>query len=299
MTLTAELAIDLRGVTAREGRRVVLDDVSLALAPGRACAVVGPSESGTSVLLRVVAGLHRPDAGQVWVGGWDVLRRPDQARRLIGYVPSEPGLAERLTPSEQLALVAAQRGLSHADRQIAVESMLELVDLAAASRVFGGDLSRGQRRRLALALALVHDPPIILLDEPFDGLDDVGRGEVISVLIELHSMEKTLLIACQSAAEVGDVCDLIAPFEQGRLTSLASTEPTTLGWLDVVGGVDSTLRLLREHPRVSDIHFEGSFVTFQGPTAPEERSQFVAWLLSNGVQISGFGTTATPAGGDR
>ncbi len=177
--------------------------------------------------------------------------------------------------------------------------MLELVDLAADARSYVGALARGQKRRLALALALVHDPPIILLDEPLDGIDDVGRGELISVLVELRAMEKTLLIASQSTADVGDVCDVVATFDGGRLEPLARHEPIAFGWIDVVGEVESALRLLREHPGIDDIRHDGGFVTFQGQTSPEERSRLIEWLVGNGVHVAGFGTTMSPAGGAR
>lgn len=299
MSAVAEVAIDLRGVTVRQGGRVLLDAVDLRLEAGQTCAIVGSNGSGKSALLRVVAALCRPSAGRVWVGGWDALTRPDRVRRLIGYVPDEVGLAERLTPLEHLAMVAAQHGLGRADRRAAAESMLELVDLAGHGQSYVGTLSRGQRRRLALALALVHDPPIILLDEPVAGVDEAGRGELLSVLVELRSMEKTLLIASQSQADVSDVCDVAAPLVDGRLQPLARHQTTAFTWIEVVGDPESAVRALRERPGVDDVRQDGSFVTFQGPISAEERSRVAEWLVTREVHLSGFGATGIPAGGER
>jgi ABC-2 type transport system ATP-binding protein len=148
-----------------------------------------------------------------------------------------------------------------------------------------------------MALALVHDPPIILLEEPFDGVDEVGRGEIASVLVELRSMAKTLLIASQSSADVADICDVVAPIERGRLTQLTRSDPSSFVWIEVVSDVDAALRFLREQPRVADIRHDGSFITFEGVTTAEERSGFIASLVRGGIQLSGFGTTVTPAGG--
>jgi ABC-2 type transport system ATP-binding protein len=290
-------AIELRGVTVRDGHELLLDALDLSLESGQSFAFVGPNSRERSAPLRVVAGLCRPSAGQVRVGGWNAFERPARIRRLIGFVPEEPGLAERLTPIEHLYLVAAQRGLSRTDGRAASESMLELVDLTNFTNSAVSTLSRGQQRRLAMALALVHDPPIILLDEPFEGVDETGRGEIASVLLELHSMAKTLLIATQSPSDVTDVCDVVAPIEQGRLSRLSRSEPTALVWIEVISDVEAALRFLREQPRVADIRHDGSFITFEGVTSAEERAGFVEALLRGGIHLSGFGTTVTPAGG--
>lgn len=294
----AAAAIEVRGLTVRQGPRVVLDAVDLSVRKGQACAVVGSNGSGKSALLRVVAALCRPSAGRVRVGGWDVIEHPERVRRTVGYVSDEAGLAERLTPLEHLGMVAAQHGLGRADRRAAAESMLELVDLTAQARTYVGALSRGQRRRLALALALVHDPPIILLDEPLSGVDEIGRGELLSVLLELRSMEKTLLIASQSQSDVSDVCDSVAPILGGRLQTVAEHHAAVLMWLEVLGDPDLAVRLLHERPGVEDVRRDGSFLTLQGPDSPEARSRLAEWLVAHDVHLSGFGTTGLPAGGD-
>jgi ABC-2 type transport system ATP-binding protein len=290
-------AVELRGVTVYDGRAILLDSLDLSLASGQSFAVVGPHSRERSALLRVVAGLRRPTAGQVRVAGWNIFKRPDQVRRAIGFVPDEPGLADRLTPHEHLALVASLRGLSAADGRSAAEAMLELVDLTQFANLAVATLSRGQQRRLAMALALVHDPPIILLDEPFDGVDETGRAEIASVLLELRAMAKTLLIATQSPNDVADVCDIVAPIEAGRLTRLSRSDPTSLVWIEVVSDVGAALRFLREQPGVADIRSDGSFVTFSGVSTAEERSGFLEALVRGGIHVSGFGTTAAPAGG--
>ncbi len=299
MSVAADIAIDLRGVTVRQGGRTRLDGIDLRLEAGHACAVVGSNGSGKTALLRVVAALCRPTTGSVRVGGWDALQRPDRVRQLIGYVPDEGGLAERLTPLEHLGMVAAQHGLGRADRRAAAESMLELVDLADYDHAYVSTLSRGQRRRLALAVALVHDPPIILLDEPVAGVDETGRGELLAVLLELRSMEKTLLIASQSQVDVAEVCDVVAPLANGRLQPLAEQSATTYTWIEVIGDPNAAIRILRERPGVEDVRQDGNFVTFQGPSTGEERSEVTEWLIARQVHLAGFGATGSPAGGDR
>jgi ABC-2 type transport system ATP-binding protein len=292
-------AIELREATVRFGSHVLLDRVDLEVASGRAVAVVGTNGSGKSALLRLVAGLNRPSSGRVRVSGHDVLVASHRTRRLIGYVPDRPGLAERLTPREHLELVAAQHNFSRADRQAAADSMLELVDLVEHARHPIATLSRGQRRRLALALALVHDPAIVLLDEPFDGIDDVGRDELVAVLLELRAMAKTILIASESRAEVAEVCDATATLVHGRLEHANESAAVAYTWIEVVDDPERALRALLQQPGVDDIRHEGNFITVRGPTSSVERAVFAEWLLQNGVHLSGFGATSTPAGGHR
>lgn len=291
------LAIELRGVTLQHRRQTVLDAVDLSVEAGQSCGVVGPNGSGKSVLLRIVAGLCRPSRGEVRVGGVNAVEQPGRVRRMIGYAADELGLAERMSPREHLEMVAAQRGLDRADRQAATESMLELVDLAGARDRPVAALSRGQRRRLSLALALVHDPAVVLLDEPMSGVDEVGRGELTSVILELRSMGKTLLIASQAPSEIAEVCDAIAPLESGRLQQLGQTDTPALTWLEIVGDPVTALRTLREHPGVDDVRQDGAFITFRGPSQADERSGVAEWLIANGVHLAGFGATSTPAGG--
>ena len=290
-------AIALRGVTVHEHGHTVLDAIDLAVETSQVCAIVGPNGSGKSTLLRVAAALCRPSAGSVQVSGWDVFRQPEQVRRNIGYVAGETGLADRLTPQEHLELAGSQRGLSRADRRVAAESMLELVDLTRQARTYVGELSPGQRRRLAVSLALVHDPPVILLDEPFTQIDEQGRGELTSVLLELRAMEKTLLIASQTQADVSEVSDVVAHLAGGTLRPVAKEETTTLTWIEVLADPELALRALRESPKVAEIHQDGNFLTFSGISTPEDRSQVAQWLLSRGVRLAGFGATVAPVGG--
>jgi ABC-type multidrug transport system ATPase subunit len=294
-----EPAVELRDVTIRTSGRVLLDRVSLNVPDGRALGILGTNGSGKSALLRTIAGLTRPSAGQVHVGGHDVVESPHLTRPLIGYVSDEPGLAERLTPGEHLDLVAAQHSLSRADRRAAAESMLELVDLAGYARRMVDSLSRGQRRRLALALALVHDPAIILLDQPLDGIDEIGREEFISVLMELRSMEKTLLIASESRADVADVCDATTLLVDGRVDAPVESAAVIYTWIEIVGDPDLAIRALLQRPGIDDVRQDGSFITVRGPTSGEERAIFAEWLLGNGVHLAGFGATNAPAGGSR
>jgi hypothetical protein len=108
-----------------------------------------------------------------------------------------------------------------------------------------------------------------------------------------------MLLASQASADVAEVCDVIAPLVGGRLEPLTAHQAMSLTWIEILGEVGPALQVLRERPGVGDLRHNGSFVTFQGPTSPEERSEFAEWLVASGVRLSGFGLTTSPAGGDR
>src|SRR5581483_7804138 len=145
--------------------------------------------------------------------------------------------------------------------------------------------------------ALVHDPSIILLDEPLSLIDETGRGELISILQELRAMGKTLVIASPAPAEVAEVCDTLTALVDGRLESPNEVENVVLTWIEIVSELGPALRTLRELPDVDDVREENGFVTFRGPTTPGERAQVLDLLVGNGVRLAGFGATTAVAGG--
>jgi ABC-2 type transport system ATP-binding protein len=210
------LALDAVGVTRRFGQVTALEDVTLQLPVGLAYGLAGPNGSGKSTLLRVLALLERPDRGRVRVLGLDPLADPGGVRRLIGYVGRPTGTPS-LTVVEEVDAAARLRGVGAAERRETVLAMLQLVDLHDRRHRLVGQLSLGDLRRLALARALVHDPALLLLDGPLDGLDASARAELRAVLGELPLMGKTLVVTGATVAELGGLCDEVGLLDRGRL----------------------------------------------------------------------------------
>jgi ABC-type multidrug transport system ATPase subunit len=203
--------IRIKNVTKRFGRATAVDDVSLELAPGESVALWGSNGAGKTTLIRCVLGLL-PFKGAITVGGFDVRREGKRARRLIGYVPQELGFNDDLRVGEALCFFARLKGLERP----AVDQVLEHVGLCGQSRKRMSDLSGGMKQRLALAIALLGDPPVLVLDEVTASLDACGREELVSLLSGLSRSGKSMLFASHRVEEVTTLASRVVMLEKGR-----------------------------------------------------------------------------------
>jgi len=209
--------IQIEGLVKTYGPVRALDGLSLTVASGVVYGFLGPNGAGKTTTMRILAGLARPDRGRVSVLDRQVGAAGVDVRPLIGVLPEEPALYPWMTPMEYLRdFIAPLYGMGpQAARQRAAE-LLKQVDLQAAARRRIHGFSRGMRQRLALAAALVHRPPVLLLDEPVSALDPAGRKEVLE-LIEALRGETTILLSTHILADVERVCDVVGIIHQGRL----------------------------------------------------------------------------------
>jgi ABC-2 type transport system ATP-binding protein len=220
------LALAVDGLTKRYGSVVALDDVSFALPPGTLYGLSGPNGGGKSTLLRVLATLERATSGSFRVFGHDPLAEPRAVRRLIGYAGPPVGTPE-LTVAEEMAAVARLGGLGRMERDESIAAMLQIVDLHHRRHRRVGELSRGDRKRLAVARALVHDPALLLLDGPFEGLDDRARAELRAVLAELADLGKTLVVAVDTLADLAGLAHEVGILTGGVLRPGTMLEAST------------------------------------------------------------------------
>ncbi|MGA2256275.1 MAG: heme ABC exporter ATP-binding protein CcmA [Thermoguttaceae bacterium] len=213
------IAIEVRRMTKRFGRRLVLDDIDLHVAAGESIVLTGSNGAGKTTLLRTMAALLRPTSGEVlWFGEKTSSRHEN--RRLIGMVAHENRLYPHLTLRENL--VFAARMCDVARPQNRAESLLETVGLLAHGDRTPPVLSKGMRQRLSLARALIHDPPILLLDEPFEGLDADAEHWLISLLQELRRQSRTLCFVLHDEAKTWRLADRVLCLRQGQLLQVAA-----------------------------------------------------------------------------
>ncbi|CAN5715142.1 ABC transporter ATP-binding protein [soil metagenome] len=210
-------AVRTERLTKRYGRSLAVSGVELEIEQGEIFGLVGPNGAGKTTTLKMLATLLPPSAGDAEIGGHSIRREPDAVRNVIGYMPDTFGVYDDMRVWEYLDFFGRCYGLNAARRRQMIGDLLELVDLADKRNAYVQDLSRGMQQRLCLAHALVHDPQILLLDEPASGLDPRARVELRELLRELRSLGKTILISSHILPELEELCTSVAIIDHGRL----------------------------------------------------------------------------------
>ena len=221
------VAVRTVGLTKRFGELFAVRDLSIEVPTGSVYGLIGPNGAGKSTTLSILASVLTPTSGSARVAGCDPVTNPRGVRRRVGYMPDVLGVYDNLSVQEYLEFFAAAYSLPRAGWKGLVDGLLELVGLEVKRTAMVESLSRGMKQRLALARALVHDPEVLLLDEPASGLDPRARVELRVLLAELQSMGKTIVISSHILSEMEEMCSHIAIMEAGRL--LAVGAPKEIG----------------------------------------------------------------------
>lgn len=224
--------ITLQNITKQYGLLPVLRGVELQVGQGEFVALVGPNGAGKTTLLRIVATLLKPTAGQVQVGGWPLPSHAERVRRHLGLVSHQPLLYGDLTAAENLHLTAQLYALPNPEQT--VQDALQLVGLGRRAQDFVRTFSRGMWQRLSIARATLHNPDVLLLDEPYTGLDPAGSALLDELLHQQHVLGRTILMITHDLIHGLDVCDRIAILHRGRIAhELASTAVSAADLLEL------------------------------------------------------------------
>jgi ABC-2 type transport system ATP-binding protein len=237
------------------GSMQVLRDLSMDVPAGEIFGFIGPNGAGKTTTIRMMATLLEPDDGRVLVNGIDVVEAPAEVRRVLGFMPDAFGVYDRVTVLEYLEFFAAAHGIGLGGRRRTVEAVMELTELGPLRDRLVATMSKGMRQRLGIARMLLHDPKVLILDEPANGLDPRARIEMRDLIEELRNLGKTILLSSHILTELSDMCTSVAILERGRL--LAS------------GAVDAIGRTLRPERavklRLLDAPAEVEAILARGP----------------------------------
>jgi heme ABC exporter ATP-binding subunit CcmA len=214
-TAPAAVDVEVTGLTRAFGAKLVLRGVSLSVARGHCLTLLGPNGAGKTTLLRVLATLNRPDAGRVCVAGYDVARDAAAVRRVVGYVGHQPHVYEELTAAENLVFFARMYGLRDASAR--AEKLLDRVGLRARAADRARTLSRGQLQRLALARGILHEPRVLLLDEPDTGLDEAAFALLRELVAERKAQGRTTVLTTHHLERGLALGDDVAVLARGRI----------------------------------------------------------------------------------
>lgn len=267
--------IAAQNLTHAFGAHPVLRDVSLAVGPGEVFGFVGPNGAGKTTTIRALATLLTPDEGEVEICGQDAISSPQEARRFVGFVPDNAGVYERLSVREYVEFFAAASGIgSTLERKRAVGTALELTGMTGLADRMCSELSKGIRQRLALARALVHDPQVLLLDEPASGLDPRARIELFELIRQLKELGKTILLSSHILTELATVVTHLGIIERGRMVAsgparqvadmLGQDRVVLLRLLEPAGGrgellhsINGVLQVVEREPKLLAVTIQG------------------------------------------
>jgi ABC-2 type transport system ATP-binding protein len=275
-----------------------LEDLSLEIPQGAIFGLIGPNGAGKTTLLRILGALIPPTTGQVWFGNEEVTQSPTTIQRKVGYMPDFFGVYPDLTSEEYLEFYAGIHGISRRKRPNVVADLLELVDLTSKRDALVETLSRGMQQRLCLARALIHNPDVLLLDEPASGLDPRARVEFRELLRTLQGMGKTVVISSHILLELAEICSDIAIIRAGQLVMAGNVEQVThsLGGgnqieVRVLERATDAKQLLKEMSEISNLlneNEDGEVIQAEFSGDNQALHRILAELMAHDIPVVSF-----------
>lgn len=289
--------LEIRELTRVYGKFTALDHLSIDIGDGELHGFVGPNGAGKSTTMRILATLLPPTSGTAVMDGVDVRRSPRRMRELVGYMPDFFGVYDRLKSWEYLDFYARCYSFSYQERMRMIDQLLELVRLTDKRDSYVDVLSRGMKQRLCLARALIHDPRLLILDEPASGMDPRARAEMKDILRSLKDMGKTVLISSHILPELSEMCDALTIIDHGHLVFSGTVDalsrkmngnaPIDIRLLH--DQIDAAAAILKENPDVSGIELAEPLllrVTFDGDDAAA--AALLRRLLAGDIAVADF-----------
>jgi ABC-2 type transport system ATP-binding protein len=287
--------IELINFTKRYGDLLAVDSLSLKIGTGEMFGFIGPNGAGKSTTIRFLATLLKATGGEGIVNGHRVSRDPLAVRRSVGYMPDAFGVYDGMKVWEFLDFFAVAYQIPRARRKQVITDVMELLDLSGKRTDFVNSLSRGMKQRLCLAKTLVHDPPVLILDEPASGLDPRARIEVKALLKELRKMGKTILISSHILTELADCCTSIGIIERGKLLMHGPIEEVyhrirrnRIVKIKFLENAEAGISIIRSQAETRDVQIENNQVTVELAADDHQVASLLEKLVAGGVRMHSF-----------
>lgn len=288
MIQISEMRVDYDGFTA-------VRDLSLEIPAGQVFGLIGPNGAGKTSTIRVLATLQEPTYGEVHVGGFDVAEQPDRVHAILGFMPDLAPVYDDLKVWEFLDLFAAAYFVDRRDRKRRVNEVLDMVELGGKRDVKGGTLSRGMTQRCVLAKTLLHQPQVLLLDEPASGVDPIARIEFRKIMRRLAAEGRTVLVSSHILTELSDMCDAIGVMQRGEMIEsgriddiVGRMQPKRVVEIDCPGAADTAAGLLDGRPGVVALNHEGKRLSLEFDGDEVELAGLLRYLVASGVAVTRF-----------
>jgi ABC-2 type transport system ATP-binding protein len=287
--------VEVRGLRVDYDAVTAVSDLSFSLDAGTIYGLIGPNGAGKTTTLRVLATLLEPTYGDIFMDGHDIREHPDRVHAILGFMPDGSPLYDDLTVEETMRVFASAYRIPIPQREQAVRQVLELTDLTHKHNWYVSTLSKGMKQRCLLAKTLLHDPKVLLLDEPANGLDPMARIELREVLKSLGQMGKAILISSHILTELSDFCNAVGIMERGRMRATGKTEeiaqrlaPGLTFRVELLAPEPRVADLVRQHPKVVAVAPGERDVTFTIQGTDEDAHDILKGLIGEGVRVRTF-----------
>jgi len=285
----------IENLIKKYGDFMAVDNISLEIREGDIYGFVGPNGAGKTTTMRIAATLMEATSGTVLVDGIDVREDYLKVRGKIGYMPDFFGVYDNLKVDEYMDFYGSCYGLSRAEREKRTDELLELVNLRDKKDSYVDTLSRGMKQRLCLARSLIHNPELLILDEPASGMDPRARIEMKGILKTLKGMKKTILISSHILHELSELCTHIGIIERGKLVYSGEIQDImrritgrTILKIEVLSEREKALALFREQPLVEDIYGEENSFELSFSGSDEDMAELLRHLVLQGIPVKTF-----------
>jgi ABC-2 type transport system ATP-binding protein len=284
--------IEIKQLTKHYGTLTALDHLDLTINQGEIFGYIGPNGAGKTTTMRILATLLKPSSGQASIDGLNVMKKGKDVRCRVGYMPDFMGVYDDLKVFEYLEFFAAAFKIERKKRKSIVEGVLELTDLQSKQHFTVDSLSRGMQQRLGLARVLIHDPKVLILDEPASGLDPRARIEIRELLRELKNMGKTIMISSHILSELEEICDQVGIIEHGKLVFDGTLDEIRkkMGvhgkvMVRVVGDPAEAVNVLTPMPQIGAVTVDGQALTVTLSDGHENDGFLARTLIKGGIDI--------------
>lgn len=287
--------LTINNLTKKYGTFTAVNHLSLHIPEGDLFGFVGPNGAGKTTTIRIVCGLLKASGGSVQIGNTNAPMGSREMKRLIGYVPDFFGVYDNLKVHEYMDFYGSMYGMQSRDIAKLTDDLLELVNLSDKREFYVDTLSRGMKQRLCVARALLHNPKLLILDEPSSGLDPRARVEMKELLKNLHSMGKTIVISSHILSELSEMCTSIGIMNRGQLIMAGRIEDIMQQvaggkriHIQIASGIETAVRLLMEQAGVVVESVRENEIIITNNDTDEQTSALIGQLIQNQVVLTGF-----------
>ncbi len=287
--------LEIQQLVKQYGKFTAVDGLDLSVSKGSIFGFVGPNGAGKTTTMRIMAGLLKATSGQVLIDGLDVTQSPKQLKEKIGYMPDFFGVYDNLRVREYMEFYASAYQIPYKEQKDLIANLLDIVDLSHKIEDYVDFLSRGMKQRLCLARSLLHDPKLLILDEPASGLDPKARIEMKEVLKQLQQMDKTIIISSHILPELAEMCTEVAIIKGGKLAIqgtiqniMYQLQKKRLIQVQTLGEQAPLIQLLKQQPLITSVQENATDVIFDFTGNDKELSEILKQLIQAEISILNF-----------